>query len=65
MAKQNRTVPGQGADPVPQERSAPGKPKAWRAKCDCTYNGMYVRQGEIVYTDKMENPHFEKAEPEA
>jgi hypothetical protein len=38
------------------------EPKAWRAKRACTYGGRYVREGEIVHADKMDNPHFEKAE---
>jgi hypothetical protein len=66
MAKQTgATVPEQGPpEQVHQDHSPAGKLKVWRAKCDCTYKGTYVRQGEIVYVDKMDNPHFEKAESE-
>jgi hypothetical protein len=44
-----------------QEKGAK-KPRAWRAKRTCTYNGRYVKQGEIVHADEMDNPHFEKAD---
>ncbi|MDR1306020.1 MAG: hypothetical protein LBK74_00410 [Treponema sp.] len=44
-----------------EEQPAGKQPAEWKAKCDCTYNGVYVRAGEIVLADKMDNPHFEKA----
>lgn len=43
------------------EQPAGKQPAGWKAKCDCTYNGVYVRAGEIVLADKMDNPYFEKA----
>ncbi|MDR2662712.1 MAG: hypothetical protein LBC31_06915 [Treponema sp.] len=43
------------------KQPAAKQPAAWKATCDCTYNGEYVAAGEIVYADKMDNPHFEKA----
>jgi hypothetical protein len=45
-----------------ETRDREKKPKAWRAKEACTYDGRYFRQGGIVYADKMDNPHFEIAE---
>jgi hypothetical protein len=35
--------------------------KLWRAKETCTYGGKFVKQGETVYAEKMDNPHFEPA----
>jgi hypothetical protein len=33
--------------------------KTWRAKEACTFGGKFVKQGETVFAEKMDNPHFE------
>ena len=61
MAKEKKTaaVPESGTETAEAKQK---KPKAWRAKEACTFGGKFVKEGEIVHADKMDNPHFEKAE---
>jgi hypothetical protein len=53
---------GNGAPATGTPEAKQKEPKPWRAKEACTYDGRYVREGEIVLAAKMDNPHFEKAE---
>jgi hypothetical protein len=59
----NEPVATQDNEPVAQEqKQKEQKQKAWRATVACTFDGRLVKEGEIVLADKMDNPHFEKAE---
>jgi hypothetical protein len=51
----------QGEGPVGEKavKEKAVKEKLWRAKEACTFGGKFVKQGETVFAEKMDNPHFE------